>query len=174
MCVREGERERKSEKEKERKRYIYVGRKRGKEREKENEKKEKDIYIYISFSFTQYIYDSGQKLWNLYTYRMFPLFICLFVYLSGWLFLIFLFVFAFSFCFRFFFLFLLFVFCWFFFYLAVSKLITVKTQNIVPFVEEHSYFIKYILDKLDWIIWIIVVLQLGKYNLFIILQLYFN
>ena len=38
------------------------------------------------------------------------------------------------------------------FNLAVNKLITEKMQNIFYQIAEHSGFIKYTLNKLDWII----------------------
>ena len=37
-------------------------------------------------------------------------------------------------------------------YLAVNKLIEDKTQNIFSLIAEHFGFLKYTLNKLDWII----------------------
>ena len=50
------------------------------------------------------------------------------------------------------------------FYLAVNKLITDKTQNILSLIAEHSGSIKYSLDKLGWIIQINGIIFIIKKN----------
>ena len=41
-------------------------------------------------------------------------------------------------------------------YLAIDKLVTDETQNLFSLISENSDFIRYSLNKLDWIISIIV------------------